>query len=87
MCNRSGLDVGKSHLPQAEVRGKDVLEAGARDVNGSLRSVVQPMLPARYLGVDIIPSPRLAPRYEIPDMSLMELPQVHASPGQESLSG
>ncbi len=53
MCNRSCLEFGASHLAPDEVCGKRVLEVGARDVNGSLRSLLESMNPDRYLGVDI----------------------------------
>lgn len=39
----------------ADVCGKHVLEVGSMDVNGSPRSVILPLKPARYLGVDVSP--------------------------------
>jgi len=39
-------------LSPAEVAGKRVLEVGSYDVNGSPRSVIEPLGPKSYLGVD-----------------------------------
>jgi SAM-dependent methyltransferase len=39
-------------LTPAEVQGKDVLEVGSYNVNGSPRDVIVPMKPNSYLGVD-----------------------------------
>jgi SAM-dependent methyltransferase len=47
------MEFGRTHLSAEDVRGKAVLEVGARDVNGSLRSFVEALGPARYMGVDI----------------------------------
>lgn len=40
-------------LPGDRIAGRRVLEVGALDVNGSVRSVIQPHGPALYLGIDI----------------------------------
>ncbi len=40
-----------------EVEGKRVLELGAMDVNGSVRSVLMPLKPAEYVGVDMEKGP------------------------------
>lgn len=53
MCNRACLTFGQAHLSREEIRGKDVIEVGARDVNGSLRRDLEAFGPRRYLGVDI----------------------------------
>lgn len=47
-----------SHLRPEEARGKRVLEVGARDVNGSVRPVVEnAFAPAEYVGVDLEAGP------------------------------
>lgn len=53
MCNRSCIAFGQRSLDAAMVRGRDVLEVGALDVNGSLRSWVESLEPAHYVGVDL----------------------------------
>jgi SAM-dependent methyltransferase len=39
------------------MRDADILEVGSRDVNGTVRPVVERAGPARYVGVDIEPGP------------------------------
>ena len=53
MCNAACIEFGKRHLREKDIRGKSVIEVGALDVNGSLRSVVQTFGPGNYIGVDI----------------------------------
>ena len=55
MCNQSCLSFGHQNLGEAEIRGQSILEVGSRKVNGSLRSHLQSLAPASYLGVDIFP--------------------------------
>jgi SAM-dependent methyltransferase len=43
------------NLMEGDIRNRSVIEVGSRNVNGSLRSYVQSLLPASYLGVDIFP--------------------------------
>mgnify|MGYP003619510082 CR=1 FL=1 len=38
---------------EEEVRGKRVLDVGSYDINGSFRTVLEPMHPSLYLGVDM----------------------------------
>lgn len=40
------------------IEGKDVLEVGSYNVNGSVRDVAMPLKPSRFVGVDIRPQPR-----------------------------
>src|SRR4249919_3876522 len=44
-------------LQRSEVAGKDVLEVGSLDVNGTVRPFVQARGPASYVGVDVIAGP------------------------------
>jgi glycosyltransferase involved in cell wall biosynthesis len=44
-------------LQPAEVRGRDVLEVGALNVNGSVRPMVEHHKPASYIGLDLEPGP------------------------------
>lgn len=39
----------------ADIEGKDVLEVGSLDVNGSIRPFVEAMHPRKYVGVDSMP--------------------------------
>ncbi|MGD0237782.1 MAG: methyltransferase domain-containing protein [Syntrophorhabdales bacterium] len=57
MCNRACLTFAEVYLREKEVKGKAVLEIGSYDVNGSLRSIVENMLPKSYIGVDILKGP------------------------------
>lgn len=57
MCNTACLDFGQTHLTQEEIEGKSVIEVGSLNVNGSLREIVQPLKPSKYLGVDIAQGP------------------------------
>lgn len=43
--------VGKV-APMVRIRGKEVLEVGSRNVNGSARSIIERYAPGRYVGVD-----------------------------------
>lgn len=57
MCNPACIDFARKHLKSGEVRDRAVLEVGSLDVNGSLRSVVEQMGPASYVGIDVTPGP------------------------------
>src|SRR2546421_3707267 len=57
MCHSGCIAFAASRLSAAEVSGSEVLEVGSRDVNGSVRSVVEALGPASYLGVDIEEGP------------------------------
>ena len=51
--NQSVLDFVAQCVGKEEIQGKRILEAGALDVNGSVRNVIQPFGPELYVGVDI----------------------------------
>ncbi len=53
MCNSTGIAFAERVLAPDMIGGRDVLEVGARDVNGSIRPFVESLTPARYVGVDI----------------------------------
>lgn len=57
MCNQTGIDFGARMLTAELVAGRDVIDVGALDVNGSLRPVIEPLGPSRYLGVDLEQGP------------------------------
>jgi SAM-dependent methyltransferase len=59
MCNASGIAFGERVLTSEVVAGRDVLEVGAFDVNGSLRPHAESLRPGSYVGVDISPGPRV----------------------------
>ena len=55
--HNSVMDFLKAHLCAEEIVGKRVAEIGSQDVNGTPRTVVIPMKPAAYIGVDYAPGP------------------------------
>jgi SAM-dependent methyltransferase len=57
MCDSSCIRFAAAHLKPDEIRGRDILEVGSRDVNGSVRSIVQRHQPSSYVGVDIEDGP------------------------------
>jgi SAM-dependent methyltransferase len=57
MCNPACTAYGEKQLTEGDVRAKRVIEVGARNVNGSLRSHVEHFEPLSYLGVDIEAGP------------------------------
>ncbi len=57
MCNTACLDFGRAALSPEEVAGRDVLEVGALNYNGSLRALLQAWTPRQYTGVDLMPGP------------------------------
>jgi SAM-dependent methyltransferase len=42
-----------------EVAGKRILEVGSYDENGTVRTVLEPLLPAEYIGTDMREGPRV----------------------------
>lgn len=59
MCHPRSLTFFTDHIKPEQVRGKRVLEVGAYNVNGTMRTAVQPMGPAEYIGVDLRPGPEV----------------------------
>src|SRR5687767_12456806 len=57
MCSPACIAFGERRLGREDVTGKEVLEVGSLDVDGSLREVVEALGPKRYLGVDVRPGP------------------------------
>ena len=57
MCNRACLQFAAAHLTTEDVAGCRVLEVGARDVNGSVRLLLEDLAPSKYIGVDIEAGP------------------------------
>lgn len=57
MCTAPCIEFGIRALQEEKIESKEVLEMGSRNVNGSLRSYVESLGPAQYLGVDIQDGP------------------------------
>jgi len=53
MCNAWCITYWSERISKEEVEGKKVIEVGSLDVKGSLRSIIEPLNPAEYVGVDI----------------------------------
>lgn len=51
------MDWGRFYVTRLPVTGADVLEVGSRDLNGSFRSIIEPLGPASYLGIDMASGP------------------------------
>ena len=57
MCNPACLNFIKQNLRAKEVKGRSVLEAGAKNYNGSARDLVAEHKPRKYVGTDIQAGP------------------------------
>ena len=57
MCHASCIEFIRRHVSSIDVAGREVLEVGARNVNGSVRELVCTLQPRRYVGVDLEPGP------------------------------
>jgi SAM-dependent methyltransferase len=57
VCHKSCIIFGARSFTTEEIKGRSVLEVGSRDVNGSLRSIINAWAPERYVGVDIVNGP------------------------------
>lgn len=56
MCSTWGRNFCRM-LPEGTVEGKDILEVGSFDVNGSCRPLIMQRLPASYVGTDMQAGP------------------------------
>ena len=57
MCNKTGMAFAERVMTASMVQGRDVVEVGAYDVNGSVRPHIESLGPASYLGLDIEEGP------------------------------
>lgn len=57
MCNPACLTFIRDNLKTKEVKGKFILDVGARDLNGSARDHVTTLKPKEYVGTDIEKGP------------------------------
>ena len=53
MCNNACIQFGENNFNKEDIEGKSIIEVGSRDVNGSLRSLVETFNPSEYVGIDI----------------------------------
>lgn len=56
MCNAACVAFVAAALPPDAVAGRGVLEIGSRDVNGSVRTLIEPYA-GSYVGVDVVAGP------------------------------
>jgi len=54
MCNAYCILFGALNLKKEEIQGRKIIEVGSRDVNGSLRPLLESFKPKQYVGVDTI---------------------------------
>ena len=57
MCTKVCMSFGKSNLSEDDIKGKDVIEIGSYNVNGSIRGFVTSLNPNKYIGVDMREGP------------------------------
>ncbi len=57
MCTKSCISFGLKYLREEDLAGKDILEVGAADHNGSLRAHAEALGPRKYWAVDILDVP------------------------------
>src|SRR5437667_11583807 len=57
MCNSECISFVERAIGSGDVKGRDIIEVGSYDVNGSVLPYLQSLAPASYLGVDITPRP------------------------------
>lgn len=57
MCMHEILEWVRHNVSAADIHNCDVLEIGSYNVNGSLREVIMPFMPASYTGIDMRSGP------------------------------
>lgn len=55
MCNDACLRFVEERVTEEMIKGKNVLEIGSRDINGTPRTHCMKFVPLNYIGMDIIP--------------------------------
>lgn len=55
--NGAVVDFIRQNITTEDIQGCRVLEVGARDVNGTVRAIIEPYHPCCYIGTDLIPGP------------------------------
>lgn len=53
--HESVIEFVRKHLYPNEVKGKRILEVGSKNINGSVRPIVEAHAPLSYVGIDIEP--------------------------------
>jgi SAM-dependent methyltransferase len=59
MCDISSIIFSAINLTADDIEGQRVLEVGSRDVNGSLRPLVEHLKPSEYIGTDLRGGPNV----------------------------
>lgn len=59
MCSPTAIAFITGNVTPPMIRGREVLEVGSLDVNGSVRPYLESLAPAKYVGVDIAWGPRV----------------------------
>ncbi|HEY5476635.1 MAG TPA: methyltransferase domain-containing protein [Tepidiformaceae bacterium] len=68
MCNAACVDFVKQWIRPEEVRARDIIEVGSRDVNGSVGPHIGSLSPRGYVGVDIVEGPRVDRLCDVQDL-------------------
>lgn len=68
MCNATGLEFVRRNLSSRDIFGKDIIEVGSCNVNGSPRDLIESLNPKNYLGVDISQGPGVDEICDISDL-------------------
>ena len=91
----SAMAFACSALTEADVCGKTVIEAGAFDVNGSVRDHVESLGPVSYTGTDMRPGPGVdyvvdagnLPEFATADVVISTEMLEHAADWQDAMRG